>query len=101
MLARKTTHECTSPEHSVPAATVMSDKVKTRRPVVCLSPHHPGNTPINAPTKKTLRTSPALGNETEKWCENVTSSGPKSDDVAPVRMKMPVRLPSANVVSST
>jgi hypothetical protein len=79
----------------------MSARLTTRRPVVCLRPHQPGSTPKKAPTKKTLKTSPAVAREIEKWCEKVTRSGPKSDDVAPIMMKTPVKLASANVVSST
>ena len=50
----------------------------------------PSGTPSSAPRKCTLTTAAAAGSETWNLCENVTSSGPYSEAVAPKTMKVVV-----------
>jgi hypothetical protein len=77
---------------AAPSAITSNENNKTTLPWRRFRPSQPGSTPMLAPTKYTLRETPAVGNEIWNFPVKLTRRGPNIEAIAPTSTKVPVRL---------
>ena len=99
--ARRSGHFVERAAPHAPTAVIISVAESTAAPVKRFIANQPMGTPKKAPTKYTLRTTPAAGSERLNRWARVTSNGPKRDEIMPKTMRSSVALVIASGRNAT